>query len=179
MFVLFRHYPLAMTELDQVWAEMLIDAEARATTAGRDDIAEYLRLRATNDAIRTTAVSWLLETVIEAASDAMRKFPDLVVERDDGHSFAHGNSTMVGTRLTCRRGLRSMTVEVGWVREPHHGIMRGGALAVARLAHFGMRKAGAELRLVFVEELPVWQINGDNGAFTVDAAVAHVAVLTG
>jgi hypothetical protein len=59
-----------------------------------------------------------------------------------------GSSTMVGTRLTLSRGLRSLTVEAGWPRAPRDGIVRGGGLASARAGHFGERKSDEEFLLV-------------------------------
>ena len=56
-----------MTELDRVWSKMLEDAGTRSS----GDVAEYLRLKASNDAIRTAGVGWLFDTMIETAGDAM------------------------------------------------------------------------------------------------------------
>ena len=166
-----------MIELDEVWSTMLAEAELRARVAGRHDIAEYLRLKATNDAIRAKGIEWLLAAMSEAAAAAISSAPDLTVEQEDGHSFRYENSTMQGLRLVCRRGVRSLMVEAGWTRGPHDGIMRGGALAVARVAHFGRPKAGCELRLVFGDDLPAWTLDNKGGAFTADDAARHIALL--
>ena len=147
-----------MTELDQVWSRMLDEATARAKHSGRTDVAEYLRLRATNDAIRTRGVGWLFDTFVEIANPSH----GITIERDEPHNFARGSSNMVGSRIQVRHGVRCLSVEAGWARTPSDGIMRGGSLAFARITHFGMPKAGAELRLVHAETLPNWLTDDDS-----------------
>ena len=56
-----------MTELDQVWSEMLGDAYKNAAASGRNSVADYLRLKATNDSIRAVGVRWLFDTFVEHA----------------------------------------------------------------------------------------------------------------
>ena len=149
-----------MTELDRVWSKMLEDAGTRAS----GDVAEYLRLKATNDAIRTAGVGWLFDTMIEIAGREMRARPHLNVEIVEPHSFKHGNSNMVGRLVSFRLGVRCLTVEAGWARTPSDGIMRNGSLAVARLSHFGKPKHGSELRFVHGEDLPNWLDSSGNVA---------------
>jgi hypothetical protein len=135
---------------------MLDAAALKAVAEGRGELAGYLRLKATNDAIRSTAVSWLVETFIQAAGEAMRQHTNLFVEREDPHTFKRGNSTMVGTLVEMKQGVRKLSLAAGWARHPSHGIMEKGALAFARFTHLGMPKAGGELRLVHDEDLPQW-----------------------
>lgn len=151
-----------MTELDQVWAEMLGKAAAKAIDSGHRDIADYLRLKAANDAIRTIGVGWLLDTIVEIAGHAVRKQAAITIEREEPHNFAHGSSNMVGSLIHVSHGVRCLTVEAGWTRSPRDGIMRGGALAFALITHFGLPKMGAELRLVHGETLPNWLDDTDN-----------------
>ena len=145
-----------MTELDLVWSQLLADAGTRAGDAGRKHVADYLRLRATNDAIRNAGVQWLYDTMIEIAAPAMAGHNPVSIEREDPHSFVRGSSTMVGSLLRIRQGVRCLTIEAGWVRTPGDGIMQKGALVYARITHFGMTKAGGEIRLVHAETLPQW-----------------------
>ena len=119
-----------MTELDRVWSKMLEDAIPGANV----EVAEYLRLKATNDAIRTAGVGWLFDTIIEIAGREMRARPHLNVETLEPHNFKHGSSNMVGRLVSFRLGVRCLTVEAGWVRTPSDGIMRNGSLAVARFS---------------------------------------------
>jgi hypothetical protein len=149
-----------MTELDRVWSKMLEDAGTRAS----GDVAEYLRLKASNDAIRTAAVGWLFDTMIEIAGREMHARPHLNVEIVEPHSFKHGNSNMVGRLVSFRLGVRCLTVEAGWARTPSDGIMRNGSLAVARISHFGKPKHGSELRFVHGDELPNWLDSSGNAA---------------
>ncbi len=145
-----------MTELDHVWSQMLIDAEAHADDTGRKHVADYLRLRATNDAIRAGGVGWLFETMIEIAGPSMRGPNPVTIDREEPHSFIRGSSTMVGSLLSIRQGVRCLTIEAGWVRTPSDGIMQNGALVYGRISHFGMPKVGGEIRLAHAESLPQW-----------------------
>ena len=149
-----------MTELDRVWSKMLEDALPDAS----GDVAEYLRLKATNDAIRRLGVSWLFDTMIEIAGREMRGRPHLNIELVEPHSFKHGNSNMVGRLASFRLGVRCLTVEAGWVRTPTDGIMRNGSLAVARISHFGKSEHGSELRFIHGEKLPNWLDTDGNTA---------------
>ncbi|HEV7699636.1 MAG TPA: hypothetical protein VGO43_05365 [Pyrinomonadaceae bacterium] len=162
-----------MTELDEVWTQMLITAGEKAALAGRADVAEYLRLKATNDAIRTAGVNWLLEAVVESAFNEAGRHTNITVDRQDGHAFAHGSSTMAGALLTVRFGVRCLSVEAGWTRTPSHGIMRGHALARANISHFGRARDGESLRLVQGDDLPGW-LRDEDTVFTADAIRRHI-----
>jgi len=54
---------------------------------------------------------------------------------------------VVGELLRLRYGVRCMTVEAGWTRTPSDGFMRLGALAFARITHFGLPHENAEFVL--------------------------------
>ena len=156
-----------MTELDQIWSQMLDEAAAKADDSGHRTLAEYLRLKATNDAIRERGVGWLLDAFVEIAGMAVRDAHGITIERQSPHRFTVGSFSMTGSLLSIRHGVRCLTIEAGWARTPSDGIMRRGALAQARITHFGMPKSGAELRLVHVETLPTWL---DDSNATVDSA---------
>lgn len=155
-----------MDELDDAWAEMLAAAGERAALAGREDVAEYLRLKATNDAIRQAGVKWLLEAFIAAAFEQDQH---LQIEREEGHSFPHGTATMAGTRLTIRYGVRCLEVEAGWTRVPSHGIMREAAFARANVIHFGRSRENESLKLVRGSDLPEWLLPSGAKFLTGDA----------
>lgn len=156
-FVTARPILAFMTELDQAWSQMLADAGIKASEQGREQVVEYIRLRATNDAIRARGIAWLIDAFIEVATNAQREKPTLSIERVEPHTFSHGTSTMVGTELVVRHGVRCLSVEAGWTRIPSHGIMRKGSLAFANIAHFGMPKFGSSIRLIHHDdELPRW-----------------------
>ena len=166
-----------MTELDQIWSQMLAQATVKARESGRRDVAAYLQLKSTNDAIRTTGVGWLFDTVIEIAAEKNRQNSPLTIERTDSHRFEHGSSTLVGTAVHIRQGVRCLTVEAGWTRTPSDGIMRGGALAFARLSHFGMPKSGAELMLVGDKPTPRWSFAGTLKAINSSELRRHLEIL--
>jgi hypothetical protein len=166
-----------MTELDQVWSEMLGDAYQSAAASGRHALAEYLRLKATNNAIRSAGVKWLFDAFIEIAGRAVRHNAGLTIEREEPHRFADGNSTMVGSRLLIRHGVRCLNIEAGWTRAPRDGVMRGGALALARVSHFGMPPHTEDLRLLHGDSLPVW--SGDDGPITEQTFRRHFEVFLG
>ena len=143
------HHPRrrqGVTGFDEEYERMMREARERAS--GRGDVLEYLDLKAANDAARTRWVEWLLELFTAAAGELNRAGAGLTLARTDAHRFRVGNSTMVGTRLVLRRGVRQLTVEAGWPRAPRDGIVRGGGLASAAIGHFGDARAGDELLLV-------------------------------
>ena len=171
-----------MSELDAEWARRLAAAEAAARARGREDLAEYLALRATNDLARATGCDWLLATASALAGAANRAGASIVVTQTDAHRFRVGHSTMVGRKLALRAGVRELTVEAGWPRAPQDGIVRGGGLACARLTHFGDRGRNAELLLIAsAEGAPRWvALNTDTGArtpFDEESLRQHVARL--
>lgn len=146
-----------MSELDSEWERRVAEAAERARETGRGDVADYLFLRAENDAARSLGVAWLVETFRTLAGEANRAGASVTLADEDAHRFRAGHSTMVGRRLTLRAGVRSLTVEAGWPRTPRDGIVRGGGLAFARLSHFGERAADEELLLVRDDaEAPRW-----------------------
>jgi hypothetical protein len=176
-----------LSELDAEWARRVEEAEARARTAGRD-VADYLTLRASNDAARSVGCAWLVETFQRIAGEANRAGSSLAVALEDAHRFGVGNSWMVGRRLTLRAGVRAVTVEAGWPRSPRDGVVRGGGLARARVSHFGDRAAGEELLLVRDRDgTPRWlAVEGDaarspksGSDFDESRARAHVSRLLG
>jgi hypothetical protein len=165
-----------MTELDQVWSQLLGEAATKAVASGRRDVAEYLRLKAANDAVRSAGVEWLIETFCEIAGDAMRDNSFLKMERKTPHNFLDDQSNMVGTLLSLHYGVRCLTVEAGWTRSPRDGIMRNSALAFARMEHFGLPQFRTEIRLIPGDILPAWI---DQDGEVIDTAVLkhHVDLL--
>ena len=137
-----------MTELDEAWEVALAQATQRAQGAGRADIARYLDLRRRNDLLRRAATDWLIDAIFSLAADANRAGSSIQIERTEDHRFKRASATMVGTQLTLRRGVRTLTVESGWPRTPRDGIVRGNALACANIKHLGQPRKNEELILV-------------------------------
>ncbi len=150
-----------MNERDAVWSKMLLQAIEKANADGRSDVADYLRLKAANDAIRQASIGWIFDTLVEIAGDANRSNSRISIEREDPYRFTYRGSNMAGSLLRLQQGVRCLTLEAGWTRTPSDGFMRGGALAVARITHLGMSKANVELFLQKRGELPVWSTMKD------------------
>lgn len=171
-----------MNELEQVWSQKLSEARHKAEAAGRADVADYLNLRATNDMIRQTSVRWLFESLVEITADANRSGASVRVETENQHRFQYGNSSLVGSLARLSQGVRCLTVEAGWTRTPADGFMRGGALAVARLSHFGISRHNAELALILEENSPSWfavDKNGERERFDSKNLNRHFQIFTG
>lgn len=172
-----------LNELEAEWTRRLAEAEQRARTSGRSDVADYLALRALNDVARNVGIEWLLAAFNAQAGAANRTAAGVALTHADAHRFRVGNSTMVGRRLTLKVGVRSLTVEAGWPRTPQDGIVRGGGLAMARISHFGKRREDDELILVQAggDAAPRWLILDADGArratFEIERARHHIEKL--
>jgi hypothetical protein len=146
-----------MKEPDEAWAKILDEAAARAKANERGDVSEYLSLKAANDKIRTAGIKWLLDSSAAIAAQFNREEnASITIEEENPHDFAFGNANLVGSLLRLRQGVRCLTFEAGWTRTPNDGFMRGGALACARISHFGIAKANEELILVRADNLTNW-----------------------
>lgn len=147
-----------MNELNEFWANSIDEAIQKARAQGRQDVADYLSLKATNDEIRAASCRWLFESLLEIAHAAMReKGLNLKIENENPYRFEMNKATMVGSLLEFSFGIRRLTAEAGWTRTPQDGFMRGGALAFARLVHFGQAKHNAELMLIRAKDsAPQW-----------------------
>jgi hypothetical protein len=164
------NFPLRRGRLegfDEEYERRLAEARERAGASGRGDVLEYLHLKAANDGLRSRGVEWLLDSFNRLAGELNRTGAGLALARTDAYRFRVGHSTMVGARLVLRRGLRALTVEVGWPRAPRDGIVRGGGLASALIGHFGDSRAGEEL-LLFPSDAgdARWFVFEKNGART-------------
>ncbi len=145
-----------MNEPDEVWARKINEALAKARASGHGDVADYLQLKAANDQIRAAGVKWLFDSLTEIAALANRNNSLITIENENSHQFAFGNANLAGSLLRFRQGVRCLTVEAGWTRTPNDGFMRGGALACARISHFGIAKQNSELILLRLDNAPHW-----------------------
>ena len=163
-----------LSELDEQWAVAMAEAERRARAAGRNDVAEYLTLRAANDLARSTGIEWLFTTFQALAGVANRAGSSIRITQQDAHRFHVGNATMVGQLLTFSQGVRKLLIEAGWPRMPRDGFVRGGGLASAHVRHFGQRAADEELLLVRAPDgVPRWLVLEKTGERT-PISEAHV-----
>ena len=157
-----------MSELEEHWANALAEAERRARTLGRKDLADYVALRSANDLVRRTAVEWLISTFTALAAEVNGAAANLEIEHHDNHRFRIGQATMVGQSLTVRRGIPLIQVEAGWPRTPPDGFVRGGGLARAHIKHLGKPNVNEELLLTQShDEAPQWKILEKRGKETV------------
>ena len=148
-----------MSELDEAWDLAIAEAQQRAARAGRRDVADYLRLRASNDLLRQTAIEWLLNTFVALAGQANRRGVSIQISKANAHRFPVGNATMVGPLLTLGFGVRALSVEAGWPRTPGDGFVRGGGLACARIKHRGKKSVDEELVLErSIKDVPCWMV---------------------
>ena len=171
---------IQLSELDEAWAAALADAEQKARMAGRHDVAAYLSLKNSNDLLRKAGVDWLVDSFTVHAGQANRHGSSIQIAKEAGHRFHVGNSTMVGTLLTLKSGVRTLFVEAGWPRTPRDGIVRGGGLACANIRHLGIKNATDELRLLKSSSgAPVWHRTSRSKSATVlEADVRrHLALL--
>lgn len=162
-----------MDELDQMWSQMLEEATAAARSSGRHDVADYLDLRVRNDVLRRAGVRWLFDGLIGVAGEAIRTFATVEIERLEPHNFPHRGANIAGSLLKFRHGVRCLTIEAGWTRTPADGFMRGGALAIAKITHFGMPKMNTELHLKHRDSGPGWVAFYPDGA-SIDADEAFL-----
>lgn len=161
---------------------MLEQAIADSEAIGHGDVAEYLRLKATNDAIRRRSVAWLFDSMVEIVVEADPEFVRFSVERVEPHNFAFRGANMAGSLLRIRQGVRCLTLEAGWTRTPSDGFMRGGALAHARITHFGIPRENCDLLLIRGTDLPEWYKAEKAGSAEVFGSAdlrRHFAVFTG
>jgi len=148
-----------LSELDEVWDQALAEAVRRAATSGRRDVAEYLRLRTSNDLLRKTGIEWLLDTFTILAGQANRRGASIQIAKEDAHRFPVGNATMVGPLLTLGFGVRALSVEAGWPRTPSDGFVRGGGLACGRIRHRGKKSVDEDLMLIrSAKDAPRWMV---------------------
>lgn len=150
-----------MNELNDIWEQMLENAITKAEVSGNNDVAEYLNLKATNDAIRSQNSNRLLETMLAMAHFLIEKGINIKIENENPHRFEMNKANVVGSLLRFQHGLRCLTVEIGWTRTPSDGFMRGNALAFGKISHFGMSKRNAELHLAKYDNIPQWFLVND------------------
>lgn len=137
----------SMNDFEALLAAQLSDAIENARATGRDDIADYLALKAANDSVRQREMDDLFKAFIGIALSAENVARNVRVERESPHIFEHSAAKMKGSLLKMSRGLRCLSVEAGWTRAPGDGFMRKGAMAAARIAHFGIPEKNTVLML--------------------------------
>ncbi len=169
-----------MNDLDQVMSDALFDAPAVSLPAAR--LADYLAVKAANDEIREKGVTQLLAAFELLAEHANRNSAAVTVERRDSHRFEINGSRVAGSSVSFRHGVRCLTIEAGWTRTPSDGFMRGNAMALARISHFGIPSAGTELRLVKFDDVFRWfrtDARGVGVSIELEDLIAHFRTFLG
>ena len=73
-----------MSELDEAWALDLVEAEQRARSAGRGELAEvFVDFCNSNDLLRKAGIDWLLSTFTLLAGEANRVGASLQIANQD------------------------------------------------------------------------------------------------
>jgi len=137
--------------MEAEWKRLLDEAVNRARTKGRNDVADYLALRAVNDATRKVGIEWLLRAFVTVAENANLRGLPIQIEQTDVHRFQVGASTMVGARLILRAGVRQLILEAGYPQTARHrrnvtGARRRLALIAAMDGAGRIRRARALCR---------------------------------
>ena len=88
-----RLYPRLVSEIDDIWAELL-DKRSHPASAQNRIVADFIHLKTTNDEIRQRAVDWLLGLFIEMAGLANRHNIPIAIERSEPHSFSAYGANM-------------------------------------------------------------------------------------
>lgn len=160
---------------------MLEDEKFRELFSGRGVLGDYLKLRDRNNELRAAAVGILMSAVHALVNEARSNGIALTVEQFDECRFEVKPMKLSGPALRVRHGVRCLTVEAGWTRLPSDGVMKGGALALARLSHFGRPELTTELHLLVYEERPRWFTIGRDGvrvSFEAEDLVGHFRRVT-
>lgn len=169
-----------MTNPNELWDDLPAEMIDFVRTLARHDLAGVIALKASNDEIRNRAVEWLIGIFSELAGQLNRRNIPIEIERQEPHSFPAFKANMVGVKVNFRYGIRCLTVEAGWTRLPSDGFMRGGALAVAHISHFGLKRHSTDLALLKIDDRPQWHsIDSNNVARPAEVTdlARHLAIL--
>ncbi|MBC7795521.1 MAG: hypothetical protein H7Z37_01460 [Pyrinomonadaceae bacterium] len=174
-----------MQELDEMWQNVLREAREQSETNANSDVADYIKLREINDLARNTSINWLFDAFSLVVAEFNRRGFSVSTEKTDSHKFSVNAATMRGSRLELKFGVRAVTIEAGFPQVPGDGFIRGNGLACAKISHFGMSNANANLLLVKASDnrdAPVWySIDKDNlrQPFSASQLRGHFAVFLG
>jgi hypothetical protein len=171
-----------VAEITEFWSEIVAGHSGEQGALKTGIVADFIALKASNDEIRNRAVEWLIGSFTELAAHANRHNIPIEIERMEPHNFPAYGANMVGVKTNFRHGIRCLTVEAGWTRTPTDGFMRGGALAIAHIRHFGLKQHNTDLALLKVNEKPQWfLIDNDNTAHPIEFEnlVRHMSMLVG
>jgi hypothetical protein len=145
-----------VNDFDEIRKELITEAAITPNALAGEELFDFIAVRTANDKIRRNAINQLFSTMQEIAKHANRKNANIIIQSTEPHHFSIGQMNLSGAMMRFRRGIRCMTVEAGWTRTPKDGFMRGNALAIAKISHFGMTHENVELHLIKFENRPHW-----------------------
>jgi hypothetical protein len=149
-----------MTASDEFWLKLLDQEIARGTVSAEGVFQDYLAVRGANNDIRNNAAEWLFETVLQFSEKLNANGFEIITERNAESQFVFHWATLTGPSMFFSNGIRRLSCEVGSIKAPGHGIIKGGGIAIARLSHFGIPEKDQILRLVAGEETARWVVDG-------------------
>jgi len=149
-----------MTTSEQFWSRLLDEEIARGNVSAEGVFQEYLSVRGANNNIRNEAAEWLFGSFVKFTQRLVSDGFQISVERNEESQFAFHWATLSGPSIVVSNGLRKLSCEVGSIKAPGHGIIKGGGIAIARLSHFGIPEKDQILRLIAGEETARWVVDG-------------------
>jgi hypothetical protein len=150
-----------MTTSEHFWSKLLDDEIARGNVSAEGVFQDYLSVRGANNEIRNDAAEWLFESFVAFSNRLSSDGFQISVERNTDTRFAFHWATLSGSSIIVSNGLRKLSCEVGSIKAPGDGIIKGGGIAIARLSHFGIPEKDQILRLLVGEEKARWVVDGN------------------
>lgn len=168
-----------MTMSEEFWMTLLDEEIARGSVSAEGVFQDYLSVRGANNDIRVRATDWLFGSFAELSERLSSQGLELPLERSDDIRFTFLGATLLGSAIAFSNGVRRLSCEVGSIKAPGHGIIKGGGIAIARISHFGIPEKEQTLRLVVGEESARWVVDSDcMRLFDAYDLVRHFRVLT-
>lgn len=168
-----------MTMSEEFWMTLLDEEIARGSVSAEGVFQDYLSVRGVNNDLRVRATDWLFGSFTELSERLANQGLELHLERNDDVRFAFLGATLIGSAVAFSNGVRRLSCEVGSIKAPGHGIIKGGGIAIARISHFGIPEKEQILRLVVGEENAKWVVDSDRlRLFDAYDLVRHFRVLT-
>lgn len=167
-----------MTTSEEFWLKLLDEQIALGNVSADGVFQDYLTVRGVNNEMRGNATEWLFKsfeyTALRLTSDGFALSPDCA----ELSSFSFSGATLSGPSIAFPFGVRKLTCEVGSIKAPGDGIIKGGGIAIARISHFGMPEKEQFLRLVIGEETARWVVDSDRSrSFDLYDVIGHFRIL--
>jgi len=149
-----------MTTSDDFWLKLLDQEIERGTVSAEGVFQDYLSVRGANNSIRKHAAEWVFSSFLKFSEKLTSNGFQIVMEEKTESQFVFEGATLTGPSMVFTSGVRNLSCEVGSIKAPGHGIIKGGGIAIARLSHFGIPERNQILRLIVGEETGRWVVDG-------------------